>query len=346
MVHFFTAMKRIRIGFTAVCAVTISLLAVSLQGVEGVLTASILSGLMLLLAIALILESRSLCDCAVSCRHQRGSGQDCLSDYVRKSGTMAVSVIAGVIGTYFLQRLTPLDAVMASATVGLAAHILIRPYAAAAYCGSFAGMMSTVLFPPLSMIIAALVTALFFLVLMPVLDGWGGKLGTIAYIGTLSTAILMRKEFPAMTLPDQSFWVPILIAAAAGSLSTYELQHRSSLGPVAASSLTGLTAALMLAFFRYAGLAGDETLQLSLVFFCTGFIGMSARHRVSGGLESLAAGFAAGAIFILTSTSFGGTGGKLGTIALISVLITSLIKRGLHPVLKLLPYSGKRSIND
>lgn len=283
----------------------------------------VLTGLLLLLTVALFLEGKTVCDCTFCADNTAVTG---------------AAVILGVIATYYLQRYTPLDAVMASALTGIVAHLCIRQHAAAVYCGSFAGMMSTVLFPPLSMLLSATITASFFIILMPVLNGWGGKLGTIAFIGTLTTALLLGKDFPAAALPTQELWIPIIIAAVAGALSTYELQHRTSLSPVAASALTGLSAALLLAYLQHAGIASEATAQVSVVFFCAGFIGMSSRQRISRGYEIAAAGLIAGGIFILTAPIFGGTGGKLGTIAMISVLTTSVLKRSQNHFLRLLRY--------
>ncbi len=98
------------------------------------------------------------------------------------------------------------------------------------------------------------------------------------------------------------------LAVAAGAVGTYVLSVDAGLGPVLASALVGLTVGLAVP-------------RVDGPVYCGSFVGMVSPTVVSS-LEVVAlAGLIAGLAFVATAESFGGVGGKYGTIALCGCLV-------------------------
>ncbi|WP_222916404.1 hypothetical protein [Natrinema sp. SYSU A 869] len=100
-----------------------------------------------------------------------------------------------------------------------------------------------------------------------------------------------------------------VLAVAAAAVGTYWLSVSVGLGPVLASAVVGLVVGLALR--RVDGAA-----------YCGSFVGM-ASPALFPSLEWVAlAGLLAGLAFVATAESFGGFGGKYGTIALFGCIAT------------------------
>ncbi|MGI6365464.1 MAG: hypothetical protein ACOX2G_06945 [Bacillota bacterium] len=106
---------------------------------------------------------------------------------------LATGVI-GAAATWALRMALGLDACVASGLVGIvAALVLPGNLAAVAYAASFAGMSSQAVLTGLPMVLCAGILAggIYFLVL-PVYEGVGGKLGTIAAGSVLAATLIFR----------------------------------------------------------------------------------------------------------------------------------------------------------
>jgi hypothetical protein len=101
----------------------------------------------------------------------------------------------------------------------------------------------------------------------------------------------------------------VIIAAFAAALTWY-LNHEMGYGAVIASSFVGVTAGLVLP----GGLAGAA--------FTASFVGMSATAVIPSLPCSLFAGIVAGLVIAATGPVYAGLGGKGGTTAATSVLIS------------------------
>lgn len=106
-----------------------------------------------------------------------------------------------------------------------------------------------------------------------------------------------------------------------GALATFYLNHYLAWGPVIAAAAIGLLAS-------YIPEIKQESAKLRAIpsaIYCGAFVGMSSLlvmpNLIMIGLASLIAGI----IFAFTHHVFDGCGGKLGTIAFISVVFTFLI---------------------
>lgn len=100
-------------------------------------------------------------------------------------------VIAAGMATYMLQRAFDMDAVSASALVGLTLALLYpdstHVIVVAAFCATFTGMVSYNRVKTYKeMFFLTTLTAVLFIAAFALFDGSGGKLGAIAFLATVS----------------------------------------------------------------------------------------------------------------------------------------------------------------
>ncbi|ELY41009.1 hypothetical protein [Natronorubrum tibetense] len=115
-------------------------------------------------------------------------------------------------------------------------------------------------------------------------------------------------ETPAFDRSDAAAGLAVVV----GAVVTYALSVYAGIGPVLASALVGLAAGLAVP-------------RVGAPVYCGSFVGM-ASPAVFGSLESVAlAGVVAGLGFVATTESFGGVGGKLGTLAMFGCLATAAL---------------------
>lgn len=104
--------------------------------------------------------------------------------------------------------------------------------------------------------------------------------------------------------------IHIVLTTTLSTLATYYLSVTLGLGPIVASGLVGILVSLFL------------KTELSIVAYTAAFAGMSSGQVLQNYPMVLLTGFLVGIIFILTQPVYQGFGGKLGTIAACSVIIT------------------------
>jgi len=231
----------------------------------------------------------------------------------------AGAVVAGAIVTYALHVHAPTGPVLASALVGLAVGVGAEELGVPAYCGSFVGMASPALFPAVAYVAAAgTLAGLAYVAAGRAFDGFGGKLGTIAFFGCVVTASLTGANYAAANPIDWHSVRLVVPVAAAGAVTTAVLSRRLGLGAVIGSALVGVAAAL--AFPIAAPVVGGT---LAAVAFCASFVGMSASERLDGEAAFALAGALCGVVFVAVAGAFPGAGGKLGTTAFVACLCYS-----------------------
>lgn len=108
-------------------------------------------------------------------------------------------------------------------------------------------------------------------------------------------------------------FIVIVISLAAGFL-TWVLHHRLQRGPVLASAVVTLTAGLILPGLH------EQGVELVPIAACASYVSMSATIRLRNVWETLAALVIAALIYVFAAEIYVGIGGKLGTIAAISVM--------------------------
>lgn len=227
------------------------------------------------------------------------------------------AVVTGAVLAHLLGVHAGLGPVLGSALVGVLAGVVTSDYDTAAYCGSFVGMASTALFPGLEyLLLAGTLAGLAFVATRRTFAGYGGKLGTLAFLGCATTAILTPAAFPTLSVNGSTAVTPaVVLVAALAAVVTVVLCRRFGLGAVAGSALVGVAAGLA---FPLVGIAGSGT--LAAVAYCASFVGMSAPDRLANLRHFALAGAVAGVVYLAVAGVFVGAGGKFGTIAFVSSL--------------------------
>lgn len=134
----------------------------------------------------------------------------------------------------------------------------------------------------------------------------------IVLTGTIAAVVERRHAFGEGGIDTAGFDETDAIdalAVTAGALVTYGASVVAELGPVLASALVGLVAGLALP-------------RVAVPIYCGSFVGMASPTVFPAPEFVAAAGLVAGLAFVATTESFGGFGGKLGTIALFGCLAT------------------------
>jgi hypothetical protein len=234
------------------------------------------------------------------------------------ANALAVTLAAPV--TRWLAVEAGLGVVVASALVGLLAGLLVPAYGAPAYCGSFVGMVAPGVLAGLAPVTAAgTVAGLVYVLADGVFDGFGGKLGTTAFVGCGAVVLGTGATPGSAALPDAGTAGLVVGVAGAAAWTTFALSVRLDLGPVVGSGVVGLVGGLVAPPLLPAG--GT----VAAAVFCASFVGMVSPGRLPDGPAVLLAGLVSGLVFVGVMPAFVGFGGKLGTIAFTSCLLTGAL---------------------
>lgn len=318
MVHYGMRIERIVliIGFT-ILIVTVSMLYI-ISGIESIQHHWLIALLKAVMFVGFLYE--------VFLDAKREYHEVLLTKYFwnQRSLYEIAAVVIGAVITYFISIELGHGGVIASAIVGMTTVIIFPQFAVAAYCGSFVGMASTIVFASYEeLLLAGVLAAVIFVIAKPACRGFGGKLGTIAFAGTLLSITILDAQVISSVVPDLEMGVSLIALSIAGAYLTYLINVILRHGPVIASSLIGLIAGLVLP-----AVYGTETgTTLALMVFCASFAGMSSRERIRSWYFIVAAGALSALIFIFSMPYMGGAGGKMGTIAFGAVIsITGIDK--------------------
>ena len=243
-----------------------------------------------------------------------------------------LAVVLGGLVTFALTQTIGISAVLASGLVGIVAYILVPNYEIPAFTGSFVGMASYSLLPGYRyLILAGLISGIVYVIGKYSFKGFGGKLGTTAFIGTVLAAVFTGQNFTGGTIPGGNMIYLLILYSVIGAVLTYILHIRFKLSAVFSSGLIGVLAALILPIFYPANGA-----TLAVMAYCASFAGMSSKDRISNEFIMIVGAILTALIFIFTSPYLNGTGGKLGTTAFASVITI----KGLTILLNKTVYSG------
>jgi len=127
------------------------------------------------------------------------------------------------------------------------------------------------------------------------------------------------------------FLIQAMVVSLVAGLSAWGLHHHLQRGPVLASAVITLTAGLVLPNMF------DQGNDLVAVAACGSYVSMSATIRLRNVLETCFALTFAALLFVASTQIFVGVGGKLGTIAAVSVMTVL----GCSQVLRFLPKAAK-----
>jgi len=243
-----------------------------------------------------------------------------------QSGLDAAAVILATVMTYYISVPLGQGAVVASALVGVLAALLVPRWAMPIYCGSFVGMISHLLIQSWWCVaLSGAISAIIYVLAEPTLNGFGGKLGTIAFAGCLLSALIRGERALADSVPDATTGLWVVGYSVAAAAVTYSISVRLGHGPVMASGIVGLVGGLSLpvAHPTIGGL-------LTIAVFCGSFAGMSTAARFANEWYMVLAGALCGLVIIYSSPHMGGVGGKLGAIAFGSTIALSGLREGIR----------------
>ncbi len=227
----------------------------------------------------------------------------------------ALGAFMGAWSTYLLNVYIGLGAVLASCFIGIIAALYFKKVQVPVYCGAFLGMSSMVLLPLQAFAVASILVAIVFLLTKDVFNGYGGKLGTIAFSAALITAWLFSYSAPGIQINTMLEALLVIIFAMIGAGLTFAMNHRLNAGPVLSSAVVGFFLGAILLFFPH--VFGEV---LALVVVGASYVGMCGANRFSDERGIIVAGLFFGLIYIFSAPYLGGAGGKLGTTAFISGL--------------------------
>lgn len=226
-----------------------------------------------------------------------------------------IGVVIGGVLACIVCRDFKLGAVVGASLVGIVAYFVVPKYAVPVYCGAFVGMTSNaLLFTRSEVAIASVIAGIIFVLSSYVFGGFGGKLGTIAFISTIITSLILGREFIVAPIFETKTILLIILVALIATPLTYYFNVIRGHGAVLASAFVGLLGGLILPIIPEVG--GT----LAVVAICASFAGMSNKARCPHIWMMVVAGLFIGIIFVYSTPIFGGAGGKLGTIAFGSVM--------------------------
>lgn len=114
---------------------------------------------------------------------------------------------------------------------------------------------------------------------------------------------------------DKLMVIKIFMAVVLGGVSSFYINHNLKKGPVFASAIVALFGGIVFPF-----LFKDSGLTLAAAITAGSYAGMSGKERIESYKEMVIASIFLSILFIISNDAFIGIGGKLGTIACISVM--------------------------
>ena len=227
-----------------------------------------------------------------------------------------VALFAGALVTLGITVEFGVSAIVSAAVVGIVAALLTPKYAVPAYCGAFVGMTSPELFTTYwhALLASGFASAMFVLA-QPVFHGIGGKLGTTAFVGAALTIATTSGTFQSDPLPGTLTIALVVGYSMIGAVATFSMHAHRSPSSVFASGVVGATGGLLLPFVH-----GSPGELIAAGVFAASFAGMTEPKRIPRAHWILPAGAIVGLVVVYTMPYFGGSGGKLGTIAFGSCL--------------------------
>ena len=227
-----------------------------------------------------------------------------------------LAVVLGGLATFALTQTFGISAVLASGLIGIIAYILAPKYEVPAFCGSFVGMASYSLLPGYRyLILAGIIAGIVYVIGKYSFKGFGGKLGTTAFIGTVMATVFTGQNFAGGSIPEGNMIYLLILYSIIGAVLTFILHVRFKFSAVFSSGLIGVIAALILPIFYPVNGA-----TLAVMAYCASFAGMSSKERIPNELVMTIAAVLTALIFIFASPYLNGAGGKLGTTAFASVI--------------------------
>lgn len=230
-----------------------------------------------------------------------------------------LSVIVGAYLTFTLNHTLGMGGVLASSLIGLGAATTVRKYAVPVYCGSFIGMACNLIFSnPLAIGLAALISGMLFILSEPLFDGYGGKCGFMAFVGTYTVSLFTPERLRVINPLEPRLYLYVFLITIIAGISTYALQSTEKMDAVSASALIGLIVSL---------LYPDPSHVIVISAFCASFTGMTSKEHFDKKIDIVLATLITALLYVAAFSLFDGSGGKLGALAFMATVSTGGIKQ-------------------
>jgi len=265
----------------------------------------------------------------------------------------------GTIGTIVVVLLD-INSIVASSLVSIIVAFFTvtindeNHFSWATFCGSFAGMTSLAILEAnysslsinfiLNSLVLATITSFIYALSEFIsykfpkvsFDGYGGRLGTIAFISVILYILILKfgfnKNFNFFSNENifktklDYFLLFAIVSSIIASLISMEIKNTvSSLNEnykVITVATTGLIGGILITKFQSMGL------DYGLAWYTGAFVGMSSYYVLMLKRHFFISGLFAGIYFILTRNIFIGVGGKLGFISFLSVISMRILSNG------------------
>ena len=224
----------------------------------------------------------------------------------------------GAVLTLALHHGTPLNAIAAASLVGVGAALALKPGATAIVAGAYLGMSAAFFMAPWALVLTVLGGGFLYAFTAPFFNGLGGKLGFVAWMTALFSALFLR--YPLIGESSEISWLGLWLLSLAFLILTAALVQKASVNNVLASSAIGLGLAVWVALFPQMTVYGAAAYGVT-------FVGMSRAERLPFNGMVLIAGTVYTVIFYFMMPYFPGLGGKLGAMAFVSTVITTTLQR-------------------
>lgn len=227
-----------------------------------------------------------------------------------------ISVIGGALASYYLNIVLGLGGVLGAGLVAVLAALILPSLSVPITCGSFCGMTSPKVLPGMAyLLLAAAIAGVIFVLAKEVMNGFGGKLGAIAASGCTLAALLTGNQMLAASVPDWPTGKYIVLITIISAEASFVINTRLKHGAVMGTGIVSVVGGLVLP-----ALFPDIGGTLAIACACGSYAGMSTRARIANEWFMAIVGIVSGLMFVWATPYLGGIGGRLGTIALGSVI--------------------------
>lgn len=255
--------------------------------------------------------------------------------------TVLLMMVSAII-TYSLGHTFGFGAFLASAVVGLIGAVFFKRQKTILYTGSFIGMTHTLFLPDLwCILLAALVTGVIYVFSRHTFVGYGGKLGALSLIGTLTSGYVLGHEPVSLPIPDATTGALMVGFSLLGTFVTLVIRKHVKHVPIFASSLATL---FIVSIHQLIPLTLPSILIAA--FMMGTFTAMANRLVLPRAILFFLASFISGLTMIFSQPFLENAGGKLGTLAFIGVITTRGLVDAYHFIVLYLSARRKRFVID
>lgn len=238
-----------------------------------------------------------------------------------------LSILFGALIIYFLANNFEFNSLVSIGVLALVSGVVIKKHAPEITIGGFIGAGMFLDSGYLGVIIATIISSVLYFTIRDVFNGFGGKLGTTAFMGGIITYLVFIEEFGKGVSYNGINVLYVMLIALASAVLAFILNNEFKLGPIVPYGVVILLGSIFL-LFTYT----KEYNFLSVVFGAS-LIGMTSKEQSEGYFVVVLASLIYGT-FIVVSQSFTNIGGRAGLFVLMSILTAKVIKHIINNFLK------------